>query len=256
MPPETVMTANAPFARVLLDRAHSSARSLDADLAARMNPANPGDASPARAAAVLRERGTQVLAHTDGELTPAALDGADVLVIAHPAAASSERVAGDLPPVLSSAEIAAVTDHVAKGGGLVVLAECDHDAHGNNPGDLLAPFGLGIVSTLVHERADGGRRHLGNATRVLGETGTGPGQGVMAGIGEVCFYRAGTIDVSGAKGARVPVRSSATAHPAGQPLAVTVESTGRGAWSSSPTPTSSATTRSASWTTRSCGSTS
>jgi hypothetical protein len=217
------MTVNTPFARVLLDQAHSSAWSLDADLAAAMNPANPGDASLARAAAVLRERGTQVLAHTDGELTPAALDGADVLVIAHPAAASSERVAGDLPPVLSSAEIAAVTDHVAKGGGLVVLAECDHDAHGNNLGDLLAPFGLGIVSTLVHESADGGRRHLGNATWVLGETGTGPGQGVMAGIGEVCFYRAGTIDVSGAKGARVLARSSATAHPAGQPLAVTVE---------------------------------
>lgn len=223
MSPETVMTVNSPFARVLLDQAHSSAWSIDADLAAQMNPANPGDASLARAASALRERGTQVLAHTDGELTPAALAGVDVLVIAHPAAASSERVAGDLPPALSPAEITAVIDHVDAGGGLVVLAECDHDAHGNNLGDVLAPFGLGIVSTLVHERADGGRRHLGNATWVLGETGTGPGQGVMAGIGEVCFYRSGNIDVSGAKGARVLARTSATAHPAGQPLAVTVE---------------------------------
>lgn len=221
------MTALTPFARVLLDQAHSSAWSLDADVAARMNPANPGDASLARAAAVLRERGTEVLAHTEGELTPAALAGADVLVIAHPAAAASERVAGDLPPVLTPAEISAVTDHVTKGGGLVVLAECDHDAHGNNLNELLAPFGLAVVSTLVHERADGGRRHLGNATWVLGETGTGPGQGVMAGIGELCFYRAGTIDVSRAPGARVLARTSATAHPAGQPLAVTVEH-GRG----------------------------
>ncbi|MGO4243540.1 hypothetical protein AB4028_06305, partial [Janibacter sp. RAF20_2_2] len=183
------MTVTTPFARVLLDQAHSSAWSIDPELAERMNPANPGDASLARAAAVLGERGTEVLAHTDGELTPAALAGADVLVIAHPAAASSERVAGDLPPVLSPAEITAVTDHVAQGGGLVVLGECDHDAHGNNLNDLLAPFGLAIASTLVHERADGGRRHQGNATWVLGETSTGPGQGVMAGIDELCFYR-------------------------------------------------------------------
>ncbi|WP_369407370.1 DUF6421 family protein [Janibacter limosus] len=223
MSPEAVMTFNSPFARVLLDQAHSSAWSIDAELAAHMNPANPGDASLARAASVLRERGTEVLAHTDGELTAAALDGADVLVIAHPAAASSERVAGDLPPVLSPAEITAVTDHVAQGGGLIVLAECDHDAHGNNLNDVLAAFGLSIVSTLVHERADGGRRHLGNATWVLGETTTRPGQGVIAGINELCFYRAGTIDISGAAGARVLARTSATAHPAGQPLAVTVE---------------------------------
>ncbi|MFF5323302.1 DUF6421 family protein [Janibacter hoylei] len=217
------MTVTTPFARVLLDQAHSSAWSIDPELAERMNPANPGDASLARAAAVLGERGTEVLAHTDGELTPAALAGADVLVIAHPAAASSERVAGDLPPVLSPAEITAVTDHVAQGGGLVVLGECDHDAHGNNLNDLLAPFGLAIASTLVHERADGGRRHQGNATWVLGETSTGPGQGVMAGIDELCFYRAGTIDVSGAPGARVLARTSATAHPAAQPLAVAVQ---------------------------------
>lgn len=217
------MSASSPFAHVLLDQAHSSAWSIDADLAALMNPANPDDASLARAAAVLRERGTQMHAHTDGELTAAVLEGVDVLVIAHPAAASSERVAGDLPPVLSPAEITAVTDHVAKGGGLVVLGECDHDAHGNNLNELLAPFGLRLVSTLVHERADGGRRHLGNATWVLGETGPGPGQGVMAGIDELCFYRAGTIDASAAPGARVLARTSASAHPAGQPLAVTVE---------------------------------
>lgn len=212
-----------PFARVLLDQAHSSAWSIDADHAARMNPANPGDASLARAAAVLRERGTEVLAHTDGELTPTALADVDVLVLAHPAAAASERVAGDLPPVLSPAEIEAVTAHVTSGGGLVVLGECDQDAHGNNLDEVLAPFGLGMVSTLVHESAASGRRHHGNATWVLGELPERPGQGVMAGIGEVCFYRAGAVDVSGAPAARVLARSSATAHPADQVMAATVE---------------------------------
>ena len=90
-----------PFARVLVDQSHSSAWSIDADHAALMNPANPGYASLARSVAVLRERGTEVRAHTDGELSPSALAEVDVLVVAHPAADSSERVAGDLPPVLS-----------------------------------------------------------------------------------------------------------------------------------------------------------
>ena len=212
-----------PFARVLVDQSHSSAWSIDADHAALMNPANPGDASLARSVAVLRERGTEVRAHTDGELSPSALAEVDVLVVAHPAAASSERVAGDLPPVLSPGEIAAVVDHVESGGGLVVLGECDHDAHGNNLNELLAPFGLAIVSTLVHESKDGGRRHHGNATWIRSVTEAGPGQGVMAGIEEVCFYRAGTVDVSGAPGARVLARSSSTAHPADRPMAATVD---------------------------------
>ncbi|WP_435203541.1 DUF6421 family protein [Janibacter sp. GS2] len=220
LPPEATVT---PFARVLLDQAHSSAWSLDADHAALMNPANPGDASLARSVALLRERGTEVRAHCDGELTPAALSDVDVLVIAHPAAASSERVAGDLPPILSPREIEAVVDHVGAGGGLVVLGECDHDAHGNNLNELLAPFGVQIVSTLVHESADGGRRHHGNATWVRAETARTPGQGVMAGIEELCFYRAGALDVSGAPAARVLARSSATAHPAGRPMAATLE---------------------------------
>lgn len=220
IPSEATVT---PFARVLLDQAHSSAWSLDAEHAARMNPANPGDASLARSVAVLRERGTQVRAHRDGELTPAALADADVLVIAHPAAAASERVAGDLPPVLSPEEIDAVVDHVGAGGGLIVLGECDQDSHGNNLDELLAPFGLGMVSTLVHESAASGRRHHGNATWVLSETASGPGQGVLAGIRDICFYRAGAVDVSGAPTAHVLARSSETAHPADQPMAVTLE---------------------------------
>ena len=75
-----------PFARVLVDQSHSSAWSIDADHAALMNPANPGDASLARSVAVLRERGTEVRAHTDGELSPSALAEVDVLVVAHPPA--------------------------------------------------------------------------------------------------------------------------------------------------------------------------
>ena len=116
------------FATVLIDQAHSSAWSTDRERAAAMNPANPADASLALAVEALVERGMTVRDHGAGELDTDALDGVDVLVIAHPADATSERVAGDLPPVYSPAEIEAITAHVAAGGGLVVLGECDHKA--------------------------------------------------------------------------------------------------------------------------------
>ena len=211
------------FATVLIDQAHSSAWSTDRERAAAMNPANPADASLALAVEALAERGMTVRDHEHGELDAATLDGVDVLVIAHPADAASERVAGDLPPVYSPAEIEAITAHVAAGGGLVVLGECDHKAHGNNLDDVLAPFGLAMTSTLVHESADSGRRHQGNATWVVPElvTGHAGGQGVLSGVGSLCFYRAGAIDTTAAPQARVLARSAATAHPAGAPLAVT-----------------------------------
>lgn len=208
------------FPKILVDQAHSSAWSLSREVAARMNPANPADASLARAAEVLQGTGLQVVGHEQGELTADALEGADVLVVAHPAEARSERVVGDLPPVLTGAELDAVEQFVRSGGGLVVLGECDQDTYGNNVNELLARFGLGLRSTLVHESAEGGRRHQGNATWVLAEAGEGAGQGLLAGVDEVAFYRAGTIDTSEAPQALVLQRTSATADPARQPVAV------------------------------------
>ncbi|GAB3582237.1 DUF6421 family protein [Calidifontibacter terrae] len=208
------------FPKVLVDQAHSSAWSLDRATAERMNPANPADASLQLAADALRARGFEVAAHRKGEFDAAALVDADVLVIDHPAEARSERVTGDLPPVLTVAEIDAVTEFVRAGGGLVVFAECEQDTYGNNVNDLLARFGLSVTSTLVHESADGGRRHHSNATWVLAEIGDGHGQGILAGVDELCFYRAGVIDTSANADAQVLARTSASADPAGQPLAV------------------------------------
>ena len=210
---------------VLVDQAHSSAWSTDRERAATMNPANPADASLALAVQSLTERGVAVREHRDGPLDAAALDGVDVLVVAHPADAASERVAGDLPPVYAPEEIAAVTGHVEGGGGLVVLAECDHRAHGNNLDALLAPFGVGIVSTLVHESAGSGRRHHDNATWIRPELATGHagGQGPLAGVGDICLYRSGALEISTGTDAQVLARTSATAHPAAAPVLVTTE---------------------------------
>ncbi len=213
-------TRTTIFPKVLVDQAHSSAWSLDRAVAARMNPANPADSSLALAAQTLRGRGFEVEGHADGRITPGALADSDVLVIDHPADGHAERVVGDLPPVFELGEIDAIEAYVREGGGLVVLAECNQDTYGSNVGDLLARFGVGVRSTMVQESADGGRRHQGNASWVLAQVGPGVGQGMLAGVESLCFYRAGVIDVSAAPEATVLARTSGTASPAGEPLAV------------------------------------
>ena len=70
----------------------------------------------------LRSRGFEVVAHEQGALEEALTPG-DVLVIAHPAAAGSERSSGTGSPVLAPEELDAVEEFVRAGGGLVVLAE-------------------------------------------------------------------------------------------------------------------------------------
>ncbi|TWP35478.1 DUF6421 family protein [Leekyejoonella antrihumi] len=208
------------FPRVLVEQSHSSAWSLSRETAATMNPANPADASLELAAQALRSRGFEVTGHTAGRLRAAALQDTDVLVIDHPADGRSERVVGELPPVFERAEIDAVEEYVRAGGGLVVLAECNQDTYGSNLGELLARFGVRITSTMVQETAQGGRRHHGNASWVLAEMGGGLGQGLLAGVDELCFYRAGVIDITDAKDPVVLARTSGTAAPAREPLAV------------------------------------
>lgn len=208
------------FPKVVVEQAHSSAWALRRDTAATMNPANPADSSLEKAADSLRAKGFDVIGHESGTLDASALDGADVLVIDHPSDAQAEKVTGDLPPVLATSEIDTIVDFVEQGGGLVVLAECDQDTYGNNVQELLARFGLHVTSTTVHESLEGGRRFHNNATWVLAEVEGGLGQGLLAGVDELCFYRAGIIDISGAPAAQVLARTSGTAYPAREPLAV------------------------------------
>lgn len=208
------------FPKVLVDQAHSSAWSLTADVAAQMNPANPADASLQKAADALRARGFVVEGYTGGTFDEGSFAGVDVLVIDHPAEERAERVMGSLPPVYTDAEIDAVEAFVNAGGGLVVFAECEQDTYGNNLNDLLARFGVKVRSTLVHESVEGGRRFHSNATWILADVSGGHGQGILAGVDELCFYRAGVLDLSGAPQGTVLASTSASAHPANEPLAV------------------------------------
>ena len=208
------------FPRLVFDEAHSEAWSLSPETARTINPVNPADASYALAAQELVRRGYDVHAHTGGPLTGDVLRPGDVLVIAHPAERGAERVTGSGSPRFSPEELDLVEAFVRGGGGLVVLGECDQDKYGNNLQELLGRFGIAIVSTTVQE---GARRHQNVATWVLADIGATVGQGVLAGVAEVCFYRSGVLSLDGAPGAQVLAATSATADPAGQPLAAAVQ---------------------------------
>ena len=164
--------------------------------------------------------GFTVAANRDA-IGPGALDQADVLVIAHPAAHGTERSSGLGSPVLAADELDAIEEFVRAGGGLVVLAECDQDVYGSNLTELLGRFGVGVVSTTVQDPA---RRHNDVSTWVLADLPTGrDAHSVLTAVSTACFYRAGALDVSAAPDAAVLARSSGTAHPAGVPLAVARE---------------------------------
>ncbi|TYB60970.1 ThuA domain-containing protein [Nonomuraea sp. PA05] len=200
------------FPQVLFDEAHSESWTIRRELAESINPAHPDDNSYARAAGLLRHLGHTVTAHPSGPLGPDVLAGQDVLVIAHPSGDRWERTTGQGSPVFTAEELDAVEAFVAGGGGLVVLAEEEQDKYGNNLRALLARFGVDVRHTTVR---DPRHAHRDVATWVLGERSSD--LGLLAGVRTACFYRAGTL---AADGAQVLFATSATADPAGEPLAV------------------------------------
>ncbi len=207
-------------ARVLFDEAHSEAWSVRPDVARAMQPHHPADSSYARAAAVLAARDFAVAVHERGPLDAAALAAADVLVIAHPSDPRWERtVPGEGTPVLTPAELDAVEAFVARGGGLVLLAEEEQDKYGSNLAELAARFGIGVQSTIVSDY----ERHQAAPTWVRAElVPARRGTDLLARVREACFYRAGALTVAGDR-ARVLARASASASTPGAPLLAVAE---------------------------------
>jgi hypothetical protein len=206
------------LAHVLFDEAHSEAWTIDPDRAREMQPAHPGDASYARAAALLRERDFAVRAHRDGELSRAVLAGTDVLVLAHPSDPAWERTTAIGSPRLSTDELDAIEDFVRGGGGLIVMGETEQEKYGNNLNDLLARFELHLENDTVQDY----EHYRGAPSWILADLqeGTrGRGGDVLARVREACLYRATTI--TSHNGAQVLARTHATASTPGAPLIVT-----------------------------------
>jgi hypothetical protein len=210
-----------PVIRVLFDEAHDQAWTIRPEVAARMQPTHPADASYARAAELLRARRADVSAHADGPLDAAVLAGADVVVIAHPSEPKWEATTGSGSPRLTDDEQAALEAFVHAGGGLVVLGESEQDKYGNNLNDLLGRFGV----TIAHDTVQDYERNLNStpswvrAELAAGERGSAGD--LLAGVAGACFYRTGTLEVS-APDAQVLARTARSASTPGAALAVAV----------------------------------
>ena len=207
-----------PLARVLIDESHRQAWTTRPDVAARMAPANPADASYAEAAAELRRAGFEVAAHVAGPIDAAALREVDVLVLPHCSTDEWESTTGEGSPVYSDAEVAVIDDFVRVGGGLVVLAETEQAKYGNNLADITSRFGIDVVTCTAQDPV---HRFNDVSTWLLIEPSTAHGTDVFAGVSGACVYRAGTLAV--ADDAYVFARTSATAMPADAPVIAGVD---------------------------------
>ncbi|MDE3134896.1 MAG: hypothetical protein KGL15_12620, partial [Acidobacteriota bacterium] len=204
---------------VIFDEAHSEAWTIRPELAGRMQPSHPGDASYARAAELLSGHAFSVAANTE-PLDGGVLDGCDLLVIAHPSEPQWESTTGVGSPRLSAAEQQAIDQFVRGGGGLVVLGETEQDKYGNNINELLARFDLRLRSDTVqdYEHCDGAPSWI---HAELLDGGRGSGGDLLAGVDAACFYRATTIESR--NGARVLARTHRSASVPGAPLIVAAE---------------------------------
>jgi hypothetical protein len=210
----------AKLAHVLFDEAHSEAWSIRPELARHMQPAHPGDASYAAAAAALGDRDFVVTPNSEGPLTAEALEHVDLLVIAHPSDPAWERTTGNGSPRLAAAELASIQEFVHDGGGLVVLGETEQDKYGNNLNDLLARFHVRLANDTVQDY----EHNLNAPTWILvalerGERGRRGD--LLARVDEVCLYRATTI--SSQNGGRVLARTHESASTPNAPVIVATE---------------------------------
>jgi hypothetical protein len=192
------MPSRAPSARILFDESHSQAWTIRPEIAHAMQPSHPEDSSYALAAEALRRRDLEVAVHEAGLLGDGVLEGADVLVLAHPSDAAWERVVPGGSPNLSVEELEAIEAFVRAGGGLIVLGESEQAKYGDNLNDLLAPFGIRIENDTLSDYA----RHRSAPHWIVAELKNpdggveGDGVDVLARVHEACFYRAGRLAVA------------------------------------------------------------
>src|SRR5436305_6467714 len=189
------MTASGTLARVVFDESHTEAWTIRPEAARAMQPAHPGDASYARAAATWAEREFVVAPNVGEPLTAAILRECEVLVIAHPSDPRWERTTGSGSPRLSPDELDAIESFVAGGGGLIVLGETEQEKYGNNLNELLARFGLHLENDTVQDY----EHYRGAPSWILADLlpgARGRAGDLLARVKDACLYRATTISSS------------------------------------------------------------
>lgn len=200
------------IAQILIDQSHRQAWSIDWEVASKMNPINPKDASYQKMAEAAMAAGFGVSA-VSSSLSKEALAKADVLVLPHASEDDWEKTIGQGSPKLTNEEIQNVKDFVERGGGLVVLGETEQSKYGNNFAELTEAFGIGFQNETVQD----GEHNLGGvATWVKAALKPNYEYDLGFQVSEAAFYRAGTLRVSDS--AAVVATSSATALPAEAPI--------------------------------------
>ncbi|MEN9710263.1 MAG: hypothetical protein RL441_255, partial [Actinomycetota bacterium] len=200
----------ASIGRILVDEAHRQAWTIRSEKAAAMNPQNPADASMVIAADRARAAGFVVEAFTEGLFTAECLSDVDVLVIGHSATDDWESTTGVGSPVLTDAEMSAVQAFVKNGGGLLIVGETEAKKYGNSHIQLAAMFGISIDNATVQDPT---RCHKDVATWVLAERADSMRVDLLAGVDDVCFYRAGTLSADDDAVTPVLKASASSSHP-------------------------------------------
>ena len=197
--------------RILIDQSHSQAWTIDLELAAEMNPANPADASYANFKEFAESAGFEVISHSLGIISEATLQGVDVLVLPHAASPEWEHTVGYGSPLLEKSEIAAIQAFVAAGGGLLVLGENEQAKYGNNFNELIADYGIKLTNETVQ---DPGRNFKDVASWPKPEFSTLLLSDFRFMVHEVVLYRTGTLDLGTDFAGEVFLRTSESALPA------------------------------------------
>jgi Family of unknown function (DUF6421) len=217
------VASHPKVARVVFDESHSEAWTIRPELAQQIQPAHPADSSLARAAEALAERDFDIAVHSDGALDAGALAAANVLVIAHPSEPKWEATVNGANPRLSDSELDEIERFVQRGGGLIVLGETEQDKYGNNLNDLLDRFGIRIENATVqdysHHHGETPSWVLADLDHSAAATPAGVSPDLLARVEAACFYRAGTLALGLANGARVIARTHETASSPNAPLA-------------------------------------
>ena len=212
------------FPKILFDESHQQAWSIDLTKASLMNPAQPKDSCYSLAARRLQKEGFRVERQIEGHFDQKALLGVSVVVLPHFSEPSFELTTGNGVHRLTTSEIEALVMYVKNGGGLVVLAEHEHDKYGNNLNNLLDNFGLKVTHTAV---VDPGKNHNNVAAWVRPNIYKEI-KSIATKVEDIILYRAGIIAsardmVKGEEfpdGFAVIARSSETAQPANAPMIV------------------------------------
>lgn len=207
--------------RILIDQSHSQAWTVDIELAHKMNPANPLDASYAKFKELAEDAGYELLVHKDGSIDDVALSEVAILVLPHAASSDWEHTVGYGSPVYSPAELKAIHNFVSRGGGLLVLGETEQAKYGNNFNELIASYGLKLSNETVQ---DPKQNHREVAAWPKPDFPTLLLSDFRFMVHEVALYRTGTLELLDGFAGEVFLRTSEHALPSSAPVAAALRS--------------------------------